>query len=141
MDAFLSHKNRILPLPLVPPKSFVCHYGFAYLRFTANQLCFLTHYTLISLHNIIIIATQHFEIVCIIMRNYAKWCKKNILRVPRFYRKDWKKIALVAREFWLHFWERWDKYPTSNTSTFWRKVFFFGGTCRGKKCMKGTDPM
>ena len=98
-------------------KLFCSHYEFVYLRFTANKLCLVTHYTLISLRNyycyIIIIITQHFKIVWILMHNYAKWCnthkyakwcKQNILQVPRFYRKEWKKVALVARV--LTVWER-----------------------------------
>ena len=45
---------------------------------------------------IIIIAMQHFKIVCIMIRNYAKWCNQNILQVLHFYRKEWKKMALFV---------------------------------------------
>ena len=51
-----------------------------------------------SYHCIIIIATQHFKIVCIIMRNYAKWCKlwkqgkRRMLRVPLFDKRSWQKM-------------------------------------------------
>ena len=81
---FERNARSILRVPL-----FCSNYGFAYLRFTAKKLCFVMHHLLISLH-------PHY--LCIKMRNYAK-CKQNVLRVPRFYQKEWKNVALLAREF------------------------------------------
>lgn len=42
-------------------------------------------------HYIIIIPTQYFKIVCIIILSYAKWCQNTIQRVPQFCQKDYKK--------------------------------------------------
>ena len=37
------------------------------------------------------------------MRDYAKICKQNILRVPCFYRKEWKKGTRSKRDLTAFF--------------------------------------